>query len=269
MEIPEFKTKGERIEFLIKNKSSLMATKKADLKRADAISFNSAVILPGVNKAIGESKTELTVTSVINTTNLMDSHDDVHFPGLWDKSLQENKYIMLLQEHKLSFESIIADEAEVKAYTKAMTWKQLGINLPGDTEALVFESVVKMERNPYMFEQYRKGYVKQHSVGMRYVRLFLAVDDDNYPEENELWNKYIDQIANRERAEKKGYFWGVPEAGVIEGSAVPLGSNYATPTLSVKNIPAPGNTTQEQPVTPSADTLRKIIENSFKTIKIN
>lgn len=40
---------------------------------------------------------------------------------------------------------------------------------------------------------------------------------------------------NPEVAEEKGYFWAVTEAKVIEGSAVPIGSNWITPTLSVEN----------------------------------
>jgi hypothetical protein len=30
-----------------------------------------------------------------------------------------------------------------------------------------------------MFNQYAKGYVKEHSVGMRYVKLELAVNSDS------------------------------------------------------------------------------------------
>jgi hypothetical protein len=37
-----------------------------------------------------------------------------------------------------------------------------------DTEALVFNVEIDKDRNDFMFNQYAKGYVKEHSVGMRY-----------------------------------------------------------------------------------------------------
>ena len=39
----------------------------------------------------------------------------------------------------------------------------------------------------------------------------------------------------KEQAEEQGYFWAVTQAKLIEGSAVVLGSNPITPTLSNKN----------------------------------
>jgi hypothetical protein len=86
-----------------------------------------------------------------------------------------------------------------------------------------------------MFNQYRKGYVLNHSVGMRYVKIFLCIDstESMYVSEKANWDKYISQVVNPEVANEKGYFWAVTEAMFVEGSAVVKGSNQATPTLSV------------------------------------
>jgi hypothetical protein len=247
--IPEGLEGKELFEFLKKNKSLLIAEKKAELKRGDAFAMQLFVNEKGeIVKAyepIDNSATAIKVTSVINTTNWMDSHSDVHIPGLWKKSLQETKELYLLQEHDMTFAGIITDE--VKAFTKKYTWQELGYSYSGMTEALVFESAVDNERNPFMFDQYRKGYVKNHSVGMRYVVIELAIneDDEYWKEEFATWNKYFDDIANKEAAEKQGFFWAVREAKVIEGSAVPIGSNIITPTLSVERIKS--FSTDEQP----------------------
>jgi hypothetical protein len=177
----------------------------------------------------------------------MDSHSDVHIPGIWKKSLQENKLIYHLQEHQIKFDHIISDQ--VTASTKTMTWKELGFDFPGSTEALIFDSVIEKERNEYMAEQYAKGRVKNHSVGMIYVKMELAMNSDSKYDaiEKETWDKYIDTISNKAQVEDQGYFWAILEAKVIEGSAVPIGSNYATPTISVgKDIALdeePGETT--------------------------
>jgi hypothetical protein len=70
---------------------------------------------------------------------------------------------------------------------------------------------------------------------MRYEEIELAINEPSYEKEYETWNKYFDGIANKEYVESKGYFWAVTKADFIEGSAVAMGSNFATPTLSQKS----------------------------------
>lgn len=233
----KFKTKSELIEFLVENKESIIAQKKAQMKKSDCVSFEPTIVREKdeANKSNEpiehENLNELKVVVIINTTNLMDGHGDVHIPGLWKKSLKENKMIMHLQEHEMEFEKIISDGNKLKAYTKEFTWKELGINLDGNTEALIFESTIERKRNEFMLKQYANGYVKNHSVGMQYVQVVFCVNDDNYGAEYEAWQKYYPLVANKQDAEDQGYFWAVKEAKVREGSAVPLGSNWITPTL--------------------------------------
>jgi hypothetical protein len=104
---------------------------------------------------------------------------------------------------------------------------------------------------------------------MRYVKVAMAVNDKSWPDEFKTWNKYIDQVANREDVEKQGYFFAVTEAKVIEGSAVKRGANWATPTLENNMKQEPGEPTpQEPPVsTPKQMTSEEIIntiKNHFK-----
>ena len=86
-----------------------------------------------------------------------------------------------------------------------------------------------------MFERYKNKKVKNHSVGMQYVKLMLAINSDDYPTEKEIWDKYYPAIANKKAADDAGFFWAIKEAKALEGSAVPLGSNFATPTLEPDN----------------------------------
>lgn len=244
IEIPNLRGK-ELFKFLVENKSVLEAQKKMELKKADAVYYALPTVGKKAIKAATGNNGTLSVTSVINTTMWYDSHGDVHIDGLWKKSLSENRELLLLQEHSMSFKGIISDQ--VKGYVKSIPWKSLGVDMEGSTEALVFESVVTDKRNPYMFEQYKEGYVKNHSVGMRYVKINLAINDEDeyYESYKTTWDKYIDKIANKAEVEDAGYFWAVSEAKAIEGSAVPLGSNIITPTQEVKNI-EPVQTTQQR-----------------------
>lgn len=259
MKIKEFDNIKDRINWIVSNKGTLIAQKKAELKKADAISYLTPIYdtkedVFKANESIKNYKEldSIKVQAVINTTNVIDSHQDLHVDGIWTKSIKENKNIMHLQEHKMSFDSIISDGKDLKAYTKMFNWSDLGVDAKGQTQALVFESVVKADRNARMFEQYAKGYVKNHSVGMQYVKLLLAVNDDEFQEEFNNWNKYIGMAINPESAEEQGYFWIVTEAKAIEGSAVPIGSNRFTPTTE-NNMNEPQKSTQST-IEPSTDT---------------
>jgi hypothetical protein len=197
---------------------------------------------------------------VINTTSLMDSHSDVHIKGIWKKSVKEIKKPYLLQEHRMKFDHIITDE--VTASVKVMTWKELGFKFEGDTEALVFDAIISKNRNEFMFDQYAQGFVKEHSVGMRYVSLELAINSESKydKEEKKVWDKYIDSIANKELAENQGYFWAITQAKIIEGSAVVKGSNFATPTISVEAVndtSAKSNSNDDDKTEPLKDTQNK------------
>lgn len=243
IKLPQFKSEKKLFKFLKANKSTLIRQKKAILKWGDGYIYAGS---PGYEKGDAQKAerlnvdgvNEIKVLAIINTTNWLDSHKDVHLPGIWDKSLKENKNGMHVQEHKSrEFEKIISDGTDLKAFAKKYKWRELGYNADGETQALVFESIVKRERNAYMFKQYANGYVKNHSVGMRYVRIKLCINSIDYPEEYAEWQKYYSEIINKEDADNTGYFWAVLEAKYIEGSAVPMGSNIITPTqeISMKN----------------------------------
>lgn len=234
--IPDDLKGKELFKFLKENKSTLIAQKKYEIKRGDAITLNNLFVnkkgeVVKGNNPVTEDVNVLNTSLVINTTNWLDSHSDVHFPGIWKKSLSENKGLYLLQEHSMTFKGIITDN--LVAFTKKVTWKSLGLDIPGSTEALIFDATISKNRNEYMFGEYKQGFVKNHSVGMRYVKMDMAINDDSkwYEEEKEIWDKWIDNIANKEDAEEQGYFWAITEAKVVEGSAVPIGSNIMTPTL--------------------------------------
>lgn len=249
--IPKNLEKKDLYKFLLENKSALVAQKKDTIKWADAIThpglFVSATgeITEKADAAIQDTESQITRQLVINTTNLLDSHDDVHIPGLWKKSLQESKGLYLLQEHQMTFAGIVSDN--INASTKKLSWKSLGADYSGETEALLFNTIIEQKRNPFMFLQYKDGNVKNHSVGMRYVVIELAINDEDYKAEFATWNKYINQIANKSDAEDNGFFFPVLEAKVVEGSAVVRGSNWITPVLNASNSSKIENTKGKQP----------------------
>ncbi len=254
-------TKEEEIQYVFKNKDLLITEKKSALKRGD----NALNIIKEeetkANKAgveISDSMDVLKARLVINTTNVIDSHMDCHIPGLWNKTLQETKMLYLLQEHEMEFSKVIADSVNdgLKASAEQLRWRDLGLSWNGKTEALIFECQIKKDVNEFMFNLYRKGRVMNHSVGMQYVKLFLCINSEEamYSSEKANWDKYYKEVANKEIADEKGYFWAVTEAKVVEGSAVVKGSNQYTPSLEIEIEKNEAETITSETIEPSIDT---------------
>ena len=254
----EFQTKEELFKALIENKKELVSIKKSATKNADAVSFGylDTYIKIDTNKEDVQGQMQnpesLNVKVVINTTNFLDSHGDVHVNGIWNKSVKDNVTFLHLQEHEREFDKVITDSA--KGYVQSMAWKKLGLPYEGKTEALIFESTIDKKRNEFMLNHYANGWVKNHSVGMRYVQIELAINTEaEYDKEYKaLWDEFYPIVANKETADERGYFWVVKEAKIIEGSAVVMGSNSATPTLENKEEIEPSKDTLD--TEPSQDT---------------
>lgn len=147
------------------------------------------------------------------------------------EEILQNKELAILKKkseiQKSDFSNVFIDTAN-----KAL---ELGND---SVEVLVYEAVISKLRNPIMFEQYKNGYVLNHSVGMRYIKIFWCYNSENveYTEEKENWDKYYPMIINKDDADKTSYFWAITEAKNIEGSAVVKGSNFLTPVLEMKVI---------------------------------
>src|SRR5690242_4127648 len=150
---PSFATKDELFSWLHANKTTLIAQKKSAIKNADAVLYVAPLFSEKGDAvkadAIPENVGKIKVKAIINTTKIMDSHMDVHFDGLWTKSINETKDNYLVQEHNFTFEGIISDN--VKVYVKNMTWNELGADYPGFTQALVYEATIDKAESPFMF----------------------------------------------------------------------------------------------------------------------
>lgn len=222
------------IKELIKNKAEIIKLKKAQLKKGDIISFDSkAEITTKADVNTPDSDTEIYRTIVGNTYGFMDSHDDVHFKGIFSKSIKENgTKVLHLHDHVHELAAKVGTPLEV--YEKEVSWADVGLKTVGMTTALLMDTRIEKERNPNIFKDYLSGSINQHSVGMQYVKIDLAVNDAEEEEEYANWNKYKDEVINIEKAEEQGFFWAVTEAKLIEISCVIAGSNELTPTLESK-----------------------------------
>lgn len=230
----EFETKEELFKHLRENKEELIAEKKEEIKQADVIGFKTVVEAKSEeDKAQPEGV--VTVKVVANSTNILDSHGDVHIKGNYDESIENKEGWNHLKDHERKSDSNIGIVKNITA--EEIPYRDLGIDKDGTTECLVCESDVMKDLNQGIFYRYKSGLINQHSIGMKYRDLELAINDKESPKEKALYDQYIDQIANKDKAEAAGYFWIVKNIELIEVSAVMTGSNRFTPTLSSKSAP--------------------------------
>jgi len=245
-----FDTTAEMLKELSANESKIVELKKAAIKETDSVNFFISIPDAGAEKALNFIK-EGFVYPVINTTNFLDSHGDVHFPNLWNKTLKDkvNKIFYVL-EHKLSIDNVIAYPNDVRAFVKNMPWSDLNLPYEGETQALIFEIAKDKIRIPKVKDLFSEMVSFENSVRMRYISIALAAksDDEGLAKQNQLWKDRIDLVVNKEAAEAAGYFWAIDEASVEkEGSLVLFGSNSATPVLYQKENEAAEGTSKIEP----------------------
>ena len=262
----KFTDKMDLTRFVKKNlediyRSKLMEYKNNANKIVD-ISNLEANFTPKTGDITGDV---IRVKAIINSTNIIDSHLDLHTRNTWNKSVKENKTTYILQEHANKFTHVISRKG--KNINESMNFKDFGFD-DMDFTANISEFILKREDNPFMFDQYAQGKVSNHSVGMLYVlgKLELAIYDEDSEKNMAFFEKYKEQAINPEVADDNGFFWVVSEAVKREGSAVVFGSNPITPTLEVLNYePSAGHSdlNKYEPSNDTQDILKELFNFKF------
>lgn len=236
----EFESKNEMFAELKANKSNILALKKSVIKNSEGVKILPDTIEKHLENGTIKGKVDFKaeggyIYPVINTTNLMDSHKDVHFDGIWDKSIPEQTgktYYAL--NHKLEIGQIIAYPKDVEIFTHNFTFKELGSQLEGSTQALIYKVKLQDYSNKDAVYAIENKLPVENSIRMAYIKVEMGINSEEkmYKEEKTYYDKHIDKIANKEQVAKDGYFFGVHEARIYkEGSLVLEGSNSVTPVL--------------------------------------
>lgn len=260
----KFESKKELFKYLVDNKDEIIDVKKGAIKHTDSINIDK--IDENTVKALSTNNTDDLEAGVIkrtiigNTYNWLDSHGDVHVKNTFAKSIKERgDRVRHFHDHE---QKISAKVGEIeKVYEKEVKWTDLGVNKKGSTIALMADTNIERDYNKGVYNQYLKGKIDQHSVGMYYVKIDLAINDTEYPQEKEIFDTYIDSIGNKEVAKEQGYFFAVSEAKLIEISAVTEGSNSLTPTIENNVNPSKDNSNINDP---SKDSQKTSNNNNLK-----
>lgn len=253
----EFASQEEMFLALKANEAKIISLKKAALyeshKKGQLAFLNLDISkVSGIVKADFEIKSDH-IYPVISTTNFMDSHKDVHFPNCFTKTVSEQQgKVHYALDHKLEFGTIAAWPKDVNMFVSSIDWSMVGKPYPGKTEGLVFGIPKSAVRPDVLDAIENKAADFENSIRMGYDKITLGINstDKSLKVNKDYYDRRINEIANREQAEKDGYFWGVEELRIHkEGSLVVAGgSNSATgiiigdPSLdsqSNKNTPNP------------------------------
>lgn len=279
IKLPPFSSKKDLHAFLVANKSVLIQQKKSMPIVSDGVKSMPTVLSGHDLKEFGvkgfASKQDqslpegvLRVKTVANASNFVDSHMDLLVPDSPAKSIRERKgLIPHLHDHIHRTDAEVGDVVDILLLDIPII--ELGYNMPGTTQCVVFLTDIKESYNPKIFNRYRDGKAKQHSIGLQYVKLELAINDPEWEKEKDFFDKYYAQIINKDVVDESGYFWVVQEYKLIENSVVLFGSNMYTPTLEVAegSKVEPSDTQQDEPdlsTQKKMEALKRIINNFEK-----
>lgn len=245
-----FATQKALFAFLVSNKEEIINQKKAIRKNADACVFTvtedlidpAALTTKALKVTYSNDKEKglLTRTILANTYWWLDSLSDVHIGSkgrnvaLFTESIKNRAAkIYPIDQHKFDLDGKIGQTLEL--FEAPISWRALGVGKTGMTEGLFAVAEISKELNERRYNDYLNDRIDQHSVGMQYLDIELAVNDaDEYPREYKVWQKHINEIGNRTKAEGQGYFFAVNEAKLFEYSCVIAGANELTPTMGAE-----------------------------------
>lgn len=255
--VPEFKEKSELFAFLRANKGKLIAQKKSLPTTSDDLEFGySKIPHPKTfaakdNAAPDEVEGELPLDIIANMSGWCDSQMDVMIKDSWKKSITEvsasgQKLFYHLKNHDYCMDAIIGKDPSM--YSKDIDLSTFNITTDiKKAQALIMSTIVMLLYDIKVFNLYKDGQVKQHSIGLQYIQIVLCFDSTEEEDaiEKKNWDKYYPQVINKEKVDNYGYFWAVIEARILEVSAVLFGANILTPVLNSGQPPKSG--TVEQP----------------------
>ena len=262
-----FETKETLFDKLRANKSIIIDAKKSSIYKS--VDKNQAVSVKSIDliKFTEESKAFKVDDNyyyfVVNSTNILDSHDDLHVNGIWNKSVKEiqgKNY--LVEDHELEVSKVIARKEHIEIFTAKVPFSMIGKDYKGNTEVLIYKVAKNQIKNETIKEWLDSGDAIEASVRMQYVTVLLAMDSNSPDDatEKKNYDDYIGTIANKADFEYIPYFFVIKEAkNVKESSLVPFGSNHVTGVIEEKqDIEAVTDTSKNEPTVVTQQTNNKL-----------
>lgn len=231
-----FQNKEELFKELRENKDFLIETKKSLIQKSCdkglSVTCKSLDLLKFSDQLKGIKIDDNFYYIAVNSTKILDSHDDLHIDGIWKKSIKEQQgknYLVL--DHDLSIKSVVVRKEHIEIFTAKIPFSLIGKPYDGDTEVLIYKVAKDKVKDEDVKEWLESGDAIEGSVRMQYVTILFAMDS-NAPEdetEKKNYDDYLSYISNKDEFEYIYYYFIIKEAkNVKESSLVVFGSNSAT-----------------------------------------
>lgn len=301
--IPEFKNQKQLFAHLKTNRKQLIAQKcsmpiKSDDGDNEPFVYGAISLKANDIKKIGTGatkkdgltievkadlkKNEIEVDAITNMAGWCDSYMDVLIPDNWKRTISEkgasNKQLIYhLKNHGEAFNGYTTDSIIGGKVKMSSRWIDLNIfNIESDIkqgQALIGSSIVKKAYDKKCFELYSDDEIKQHSIGLRYLKIHLCMNstEEEHQYEKENWDKYYQFVINKDKVDGRGYFWAVTEIKLLEYSAVLYGANELTTVQGTNSKSHPLKNIDADPSndTPTEDEQKAAELQAFKDRLIN
>lgn len=239
----DFKDKASMFRQLVLNKDEIIAFKKSQIQKScdKGNSVIAKVLDPSklTDQVKGMSFDDNHYYIAVNSTKILDSHEDLHLNGIWDvtvKAQQGKNY--LVDTHVLSVGTTIARKEYIEMIIATVPFAMVGKSYKGDTQVLIYKIPKDKIIDQKAKEWLDSGDDIEASVRMQYVTIEFCLDSDDKEDVTfkANYDKYYPIIANKDDFEEIFYFWAVSEAkNINESSLVLFGSNGATGQMTDDN----------------------------------
>ena len=266
-----FNSKTELFKALKENKDLIIESKKSEIYKSHEKGLSIVTNQKAITK-FSEATKSFEMDSnyyyfVVNSSNILDSHSDMHINGNWEKTVKEQQgKTYLVFDHELKRSEIIAMKKDVSMFTAEIPFKAVGKDYDGNTYALIYkvkkDAIVNNEAENWL----EKGHEFEASVRMQYMDIDLALDSDNSDDFKEKANfdTYFPFIANKSDYEEIPYFWIVKQAkNVMESSLVMFGSNSATGLIQENDEPEKSTRENNEPTEDTHSETKQFINVNF------
>ena len=129
----EFETKDDLFKALAENEILIVDAKKAQIYKSIDKGLQIVTDQKGIEKALtSEENKGLKFDDnyyyfVVNSSNILDSHNDMHVDGNWKKTVKEQQgKVYLVFDHTLKRSEIIAMQKDVEMLTAKIPFSLLG-----------------------------------------------------------------------------------------------------------------------------------------------
>jgi len=254
-----FKDLKDNLDFITDAKKSQI---QKSCEKGIAVKCKSLDLLKFTDQVKGIKIDDNFYYIAVNSTLVLDSHDDLHLNGIWKKTIQEiNGKNYLVIDHELCIDKVIVRKEHVEIFTAVIPFSLLGKDYEGNTEALIYKVPKSQVKNNIVKEWLDSGDDIEGSVRMQYVNFVLCMDSNSpdYADEKKNYDAYYPLIANKTEFEYIYYFFAIKEAkNVRESSLVVFGSNDTT-GIVINNKQEPlDNTLEENKSEPLEDTQKYV-----------